>query len=152
MFGVNNINESIMKHIEIRTNLIFFLEKSLSDQEMETIQLHLDGCDDCRLVYEELRADMEILSADTVNELNPYFYTRLKAKMEKPVGVSRFSYRSLLQPALFSLLLLVGIAVCVKMGGTMASLNHVEEKSVSVLFELDEMNNEPIEQFLLTIE
>ncbi len=152
MFGVNKINVGVMKHKEIEKNLIFFLEESLPDQEMKTVQLHLDSCDNCRLLSDELRADMDILASTAVKEINPYFYTRLKVEMEKPLEASRFRYRNLLQPALFSLLLLISIGVGVKMGGTMVNSDQVEKKNVSVFFELDEMNNEPIEQFLLTIE
>jgi hypothetical protein len=46
-------------------------------------QLHLAGCADCREQLEELRATMALLDAWEAPEPNPYFLTRLNARLDE---------------------------------------------------------------------
>jgi hypothetical protein len=46
-------------------------------------QSHLAGCADCRKQLEELRATMSLLDAWDAPEPNPYFLTRLTARLDE---------------------------------------------------------------------
>jgi anti-sigma factor RsiW len=47
------------------------------------LQAHLAGCDHCRRELEELRATMNLLDTWKMPEPNPYFLTRLEARMRE---------------------------------------------------------------------
>jgi hypothetical protein len=49
----------------------------------EGIRSHLAGCDACRRELEELRATMSLLDAWGAPEPNPYFLTRLNARLNE---------------------------------------------------------------------
>ena len=48
-----------------------------------TVQAHLAGCDRCRRELDELRATMNLLDAWKTPEPNPYFLTRLEARLRE---------------------------------------------------------------------
>jgi hypothetical protein len=48
-----------------------------------TMQAHLAGCDRCRRELDELRATMNLLDAWKTPEPNPYFLTRLEARLRE---------------------------------------------------------------------
>ena len=45
------------------------------------VRTHLAGCDRCRRELDELRATMNLLDAWKTPEPNPYFLTRLEARL-----------------------------------------------------------------------
>jgi hypothetical protein len=47
------------------------------------VRTHVAGCDGCRSQLEELRATMNLLDAWQAPEPNPYFLTRLEARMRE---------------------------------------------------------------------
>ena len=55
------------------------------------LRTHVEGCDRCRRELDELRATMALMDSWEVPEPNPYFLTRLEARMREeraaePVG------------------------------------------------------------------
>jgi hypothetical protein len=144
-----------MKCKTIHKNLIFFLEKELPVSEMKAIQTHLNTCSECALFAEEMRKTLGILESEKVTEVNPYFYTRVKAKLEnqeakKNVVLGRPVLARILQPITFSILLLLGVYGGIKMGDTGST-----PQVTSTLAEQDmipywnALDAEPIENFLL---
>lgn len=70
---------------------------SVADEAMRT---HLAGCEDCRRELEELRATISLLDAWEAPEPNPYFLTRLNARLDEereaaPAGWPRSWYEKL---------------------------------------------------------
>jgi len=65
------------------------LNSKLPDVLFETnavhaeVDAHLAGCDGCREQLEELRATMALLDAWKAPEPNPYFLTRLNARLDE---------------------------------------------------------------------
>jgi len=144
-----------MKCKTLHTKIIFFLEGELPAAEMEQMKIHLLECSECAAFAEEMKKTLAIISNEKTPQLNPFFYTRVKARLENqteqvvatrqvPVLVR------ILQPALFSLLLLAGVYTGIKIGQP-ANVNSdipvFAENEVVPYF--NEMEAESIENFLM---
>jgi predicted anti-sigma-YlaC factor YlaD len=110
-----------MKCKTLHKKLIFFLEGDLSPVQMEEVQNHLDGCSSCAAFAREMKLTLGIIDIEKTREVNPYFYTRLKAKLENRAAQNspafgRLILAKVLQPAFFSVLLILGIYSGIKIG------------------------------------
>ncbi|SHK01509.1 Putative zinc-finger [Tangfeifania diversioriginum] len=138
---------------KLHKKLIFFLEGDLPGHEMEQVKQHLTECNECAAFASEMSKTLNVLQAEKSPEVNPFFYTRVKARLEsqteKPAQFMRNPFLArVLQPAFFSLLLLAGIYTGIKIGqpaDTGASYFQQEQ----VVPYLNEMEAEPIEAFLM---
>jgi anti-sigma factor RsiW len=138
----------------LHKKMIFFLDGELPAAEMEQIKKHLSECSECAAFAEEMRKTLEVLASEKTPEVNPFFYTRLKAKMENQASVQRERLKKpilakALQPAFFTLLLLAGIYTGIKIGqpaGNTGSAYYQEQEMVPYL---NEMETETIEVFLM---
>ena len=142
-----------MKCNSVHKNLIFFLEKELPVSEMEQVKQHLNECADCALFAAEMKSTLRILENDKVSDENPFFYTRVKARLENQHNeqlVARPVLLRILQPVAFSILLLLGIYGGFKLGetprNTLVSSTLSEQGMVPFW---NEMEAEPIESFLM---
>lgn len=138
---------------KVHRNLIFFLEKELPVPEMELFQQHLDACPGCALFAAEMAKTLSILERDKITDKNPFFFTRLKERLEtqreESLGIKPVLIR-VLQPVAFSILLLCGIYGGFKLGQpekTELATNALEESQM--IMYLNEMEVEPIETFLM---
>jgi anti-sigma factor RsiW len=143
-----------MKCKNLHNKLIFYLEGDLPQKEMEQVNFHLSGCTECASFAEDMKKTLGIFEAEKSPEVNPFFYTRLKAKMEDEAEsfekVNSPLLLRVLQPAIFSLLLLAGIYSGIKIGqraeDSLYAANSPEEQVIPYL---NEMEAEPIETFLM---
>lgn len=142
-----------MKCKKVHNKLIFFLEKELPVSEMDQVQLHLNECSECALFAAEMKNTLQILDSDKVRDENPFFYTRVKARLEnqdeKQPEVRPVLAR-VLQPMAFSILLLLGIYGGFKLGETPKET--LAESSLSkqeMVPYWNELEAEPIESFLM---
>jgi hypothetical protein len=137
----------------VHNKLIFFLEKELSVSEMKQVQKHLEGCSDCALFVDEMRLTLGVIESDKITDENPFFYTRVKARMENQ-AVESYERNSvlvkLLQPIAFSIVLLLGIYGGFKLGQpTKTELADIALSERQMIPYLNEMDAEPIEAFLM---
>jgi hypothetical protein len=137
----------------IHKNLIFFLEEELPANEKELVKIHLSDCEECALFAEDLKRTLEILEADKLPGVNPFFYTRLTAKLDRINNKKESFWKPVLvkaQPAFFSLLLLAGIYTGFAIGKTSSLQVAVSTmQSQENIPLLNEMENETIENFLM---
>ncbi len=144
-----------MKCEKLHKKLIFFLDGDLPEKELQEINSHLNECTDCAAFAEDMKKTLEIIQEEKSPEVNPFFYTRLKARMENEEAreeqqVGFLIWEKVLQPAFFSLLLLAGIYTGIKIGQPVNN-----EKGQNIFAEtelvpfLNEMEAEPIETFLM---
>ena len=139
----------------IHKKAIFFLEKELPPAEIEQIKIHLNKCQDCALFFEELKLTLGILEMEKSPEVNPFFYTRLKAKLENQSAAEEKyatwpSFVRVLRPVAFSILLVIGIYSGIKIGQP----SHDKFQIASMINQgeipfLNEMEAESIEAFLM---
>ncbi|MFV0590814.1 MAG: anti-sigma factor family protein [Draconibacterium sp.] len=143
-----------MKCKAVHNKLIFFLERELPEPEMKAVREHLDACPDCALFAEEMKTTLSILETEKVSEVNPYFYTRVKAKLDRQSEVQPGEIRSsllvrVLQPVAFTVVLLLGIYGGVKLGATGAKPGISLTAQHEMVPYLNEMDVEPLETFLM---
>nr|WP_321353489.1 zf-HC2 domain-containing protein [uncultured Draconibacterium sp.] len=142
-----------MKCKNVHNKLIFFLEKELPVSEMKQVQQHLDECSACALFAEEMKNTLSILESDKVTDENPFFFTRVKNRLERQSEeqpVARPVLVRILQPVAFSVILLLGIYGGFKLGQvpkTNFANNSLTEQEMVPYW--NELEAEPIETFLM---
>ena len=144
-----------MKCKTLHTKIIFFLEGELPAAEMEQIKIHLLECSECAAFAEEMKKTLAIINNEKTPHLNPFFYTRVKARLENQTEQVVATRQApvlvrILQPALFSLLLLAGVYAGIKIGQPVKMNPNVPvfaENEVVPYF--NEMEAESIENFLM---
>jgi len=140
---------------DLHNRIIFYLDSELSEKEMEETKLHLAECNECAAFADEVEKTLEVLTAEKSPAVNPFFYTRLKAKMENRASAQyelqqKSILAKILQPAFFSVLLLAGIYTGIKIGQPANETNLTEVISdQDVIPYLNEMETETIEAFLI---
>ncbi len=144
-----------MKCKTIHRKLIFYSEGTLSAREMAEIEAHLSECDSCRALAAEMNNVMDIISLEKSPEVSPFFYTRVKARLESVSENERQTagfpvWERVLQPVFFSVLLLAGIFAGIVIGhqANFATENNMLSEDEQILF-LNEMISEPIETFFM---
>ncbi|NQU86836.1 MAG: zf-HC2 domain-containing protein [Mariniphaga sp.] len=144
-----------MKCKTLHKKLIFFLEEELDVKEMELVKIHLSECSDCASFIEEMKKTLGVLEAERSPAINPFFYTRLKAKLENQESKQkqvfwRPALVRILQPAVFSILLMVGIYTGIKIGQPASTKQYtatlMQNQEIPYL---NEMEGESIETSLM---
>ncbi len=99
-----------MKCRRCSKDLTAYLEGSLGTEARARVEQHLAGCEECRRFADILRESFFLAAEEYRVEPAPFFYTRVKARLEKVAETtSPSAWRAVWQPAFFSLLLLLGI-------------------------------------------
>ncbi len=151
----HNNNSNKMNCKNLHKNLIFFLEGDLPAKEMKQMEIHLRECDSCAAFAEDMKVTLGILEAEKSPAINPFFYTQLKAKLEnreseEPAFLKRPVLVRVLQPALFSVLLIIGIYSGIKIGQpSPVKVYSTEMFEQDAIPYLNEMETESIETFLM---
>ena len=144
-----------MKCNDLHNKIIFFLDAELPVKEMQEIKLHLAECAECNAFTEEMKKTFKILSDEKRPEVNPFFYTRVKAKLEKQLEakkgfVLKPALVKILQPAFFSILLIAGIYTGIKIGQPVPKpVGFDTDIQHEIVPYLNEMETETIELFLM---
>jgi anti-sigma factor RsiW len=138
---------------KLHKKLIFYLEGDLPYKEAEEVKQHLAECKECTAFAGEMSKTLGVLQTEKSPEVTPFFYTRLKARLESQTEkssqlVSHPFVVRVLQPAFFSLLLLAGVYTGIKIGQPAETgTNYYQQEQVIPY--LNEMETEPIEAFLM---
>jgi hypothetical protein len=138
-----------MKHGNIHKDLIFYIDNELSVEKRSAVEKHLEECADCRSFLAFLQEEMKIVEKEKDFTVSPFFYTRLSARLdEKTERQSESQWVRLVQPAFFSLLLIIGIYGGFKLGSNASSpeLNQPSNLNIQMF---NDFEAEPIESFLL---
>lgn len=144
-----------MKCNTLHTKIIFFTEGELSAAEMEQMKIHLSGCSDCAAFANEITKTLAVIENEKTPQLTPFFYTRVKARLENQTENVVATRQTpvlvrILQPALFSLLLISGIYAGVKIGQPAKVNSHIPVfAEIEVVPYFNEMESEAIENFLM---
>ncbi len=144
-----------MKCKTIHKKLIFFLEGDLPEAEMQKIKAHITGCADCEAFVREMKKTLAVVQMETPAQVTPWFYTRLKARMEKQEEAERqhagFSiWEKVLQPVLFTIMLLAGVYTGIEIGKEATTgIPATDYANTEVVPYFNELKAEPLESFLM---
>ena len=151
-----------MNCTEINKNLIFYIEGDLSSEKEKIVKKHLEECDKCKYLYNEMEKTLGVIQKENTPEINPFFYTRVKAKME---DVQESSFRPVFRPVFMRILqtsvavvlIAFGVFVGIQMGdnylnnsmvsGSEQTISKYQEYSQQLF--LDGLEVESIETSLL---
>ena len=143
-----------MKCKAVHKKLFFYLDDDLPEKEMRQVKQHLAHCNECAAFSADMQKTLGVLEKERSSEINPFFYTRLKARMENEQEEfielkKRPALVRVLQPVFFSVLLILGIYGGFKIAQPApAQLAHYEIQEEVVPY-LNEMKAEPLETFLM---
>ncbi len=139
----------------LHKKILFYFDGELPEKEMKEVQEHLAECAFCAAFASEMEKTMKVLQTDQLQQVNPYFYTRVKARiknqqLKKISFLKNPAFVRILQPVAFSLLLAAGIYAGIKIGtpAKPANANSVYAKTELIPY-LNEMETETIETFLM---
>ncbi len=142
---------------QIEKNILFFIDKELSVANNIAFNAHLNNCEHCKLKVENISATYQ--SFDIVEDKldDPYFYTRLKQKLENNNTKTPYFVKRILQPASLVSLLLLGIFTGIFIGSQYKSINSTSEeirnsqiKTYAEENYLTELDNDNYEYLLTT--
>lgn len=139
---------------QINNKLIFYIEKSLSSEDMQQVNYHLNRCDSCKNISVLLSSSLNIINKEKRVEVNPFMHTRVLQALENRKNQTGLAFNAMfkrvLQPMLYSAILVVGIGFGISMGNmaTKSPYNTYANADMDELF-LNDFNEEPIEFFLL---
>ena len=147
---------------EINKNLIFYIEGVLSSEKKLLVEEHLAKCEKCKQLFTEIKKTYDVINNENKVDVNPFFYTRVKAKMEDVNESSvntifRPSFIKILQTSVAVVLIAVAVYTGIMMGDnfintSMASVNqqaYSEYQEYSQEVFLDGLAIESIETTLL---
>ena len=143
-----------MKCENYHTDLIEYLEGILGDKEEKEIAAHLRECESCREFADFMKSALGIIIEEKRVEPDPFLYARIKSRLEPYVkqGVySRLRQSFQWVPAVAaSLVLTAGIFGGLGLGKAITGAGTETDPVVTELqYLMNDMDQEPIEQFLL---
>ena len=98
-----------------------YIDKKTSNKESEKIHLHLEDCKECSTVYKKLNNTIELLKPTKEITEQPFYYTRLKQRMENRSETHKLAYNSILlkkilQPAIYLASLIIAVYIGILIG------------------------------------
>lgn len=67
---------------KISNNIFFYLDNDLSEDGRIKYEAHLNACPQCKALYENVASTYKIIALENQMEANPFFYHKLKTKLE----------------------------------------------------------------------
>jgi hypothetical protein len=118
-----------MKCKHIHNNIIGLIEKTLPEALSTEMFNHIDSCNACKDCYNNILATYQVFDK-SVPEINPYFYTKLRQKIENKANAKIPSIPLVrrLQPVAIVLLLVIGVALGIMIGKNLANYKNDSER------------------------
>ncbi len=143
-----------MKCREIHQNISSYINGSLSGQEFENFESHLETCTSCAQLLANVTSTLSSIDVRAQLQPNPYLYTRLIQEIEnrKQKGWIAGMQR-ILQPIAFVAILIIGVYLGIGLGNNYVVIDEeyasTEMQNFVDDYLFNDMDYEPIESFLL---
>ena len=138
----------------LHKEIIFYLENELDEKKQREVEAHLGSCPDCKAFADDLKTTLNLMGNVEPIEDDPFFYTRLKAKLENSAihqpPLLWVKLQASLRPVFLGMLLLAGVFSGIKIGQ-----HHFLPKASQQVSQLElvpyfnELDVESIESFLM---
>lgn len=104
----------------VEENIVGYLEGNIPEGRKMKFDEHLRECEKCRKMAEEFSSAWGYLRSPAPKEVSPYFWTRLRARIDEYEKKKSFigSPVKFLEPAMYSLILAVGLFAGYSLGST----------------------------------
>ncbi len=66
----------------IQQKLFLLAERELPTQEVAIVEKHLEGCSECKTIYNELLSFLHVIAVEKQFSVNPFFTTRVLQRLE----------------------------------------------------------------------
>jgi hypothetical protein len=135
-----------------RTDLIGFIQGTLTEGMEVRIREHLNGCPECRSFADYLRDTLSVIQIEKQIAPDPFLATRIEGLLSGSLKPSpRFSFLPKLVPALiFSIFIMAGIAGGIGLGNVLTPKpDNQLIAAQGMSFLVDDLQQEPIESFLM---
>lgn len=132
------------------SNLIVYLEGGLRESERPVMEAHLKECTKCTGYAIYLKNTLQVIEIEKNIDPAPYMFTRIKSRMTTPtIPVSGKIWQGKLQPAFFTLLLLIAIYSGIRIGSQFSDAVNEDFIAETLAPAINEMKAEPLELFLM---
>lgn len=130
--------------------MIPYVEGSLKGEELTSVEAHLAECPRCLGFARYLQKALALAGREMDMEPSPWFYTRVKARLQKEGESGNVKIRErILQPAFFSLLLLLAVFSGIQLGKITTPRMTEYETAAQYIPWMNEIDGEPMETFLM---
>ena len=144
-----------MKCKEVNKKLLSYINNDLSNFENENIKNHLKNCKTCYEISSELHTTMNLFDDRITLQPNPFLYTRILQKLNNSKTIQgNYSifpvFKKVLQPVIFSLLLMFSVFLGIKLGNTyQTDQQEKNTSSLTIEYYFNDFEQEAIEVSLL---
>lgn len=134
--------------------IIKYSEIKLGRPEYEDFHIHLKICKNCNRLFSEIELTCNIPNHIEPIQNNPFLYNKIIDKLKTKQEITTqnrmfYKIKPVLQPALFSLILVLSIFLGVKFGNTYTKpKNEIAEQQI-IEYYFNDINQETIELLLL---
>ena len=131
-------------------DLIFYIEGTLPEERIKSVETHLHSCEECASFAAYLTSTLKVIGTEKELNPSPFLYTRIKARLEpKQMEKAKSSWQKVLQPAFFVMILLLGIYSGIRLGQAFSPGIPQDYITFDIAPLMNEMSSEPIELFLM---
>jgi hypothetical protein len=141
-----------MKCTEPHRNLFSYAEGSLGKEEAFDVERHLDDCSACGEFLSELSAVLAVIESEKSVEENPFFHTRVEARMVRAVFNPVFTLKRLVPTMVAALFFAGGVFAGINLGRLHGNdKDRVEALVYETKQYLDDFTQEPIESYIIDL-
>lgn len=136
---------------KFQTKIIFLHEKELTENEINEMREHMNGCQDCAMAYSVLSEALLILEHEKQIQPKPFLFSRIKTRLDSDTVLERpaTTFIARLQPAMFIILLILSVYTGTTLGHNFSKQIGIQSYTEEIALYINEMQTEPLENFLI---
>ncbi|RLD41502.1 MAG: hypothetical protein DRI86_13280 [Bacteroidetes bacterium] len=138
-----------MKCNDVKEKLIPFINNELDYQQMDSINIHINTCKDCKKIYEFTKNSLLTINKDKRSDSNPFFYQSVMTKMENKHETKKISIsQNILKysaAAMLSIISIVGGSYIGSFGAEIIDKSVISDSSSQ--YEIMDVANNDIDLF-----
>ena len=97
---------------KISKNIIFYLDNELSEDGRIEFEAHIHECPQCMNLYENVASTYKLIAVENNIEANPFFYHKLKTRLETKEESSLINiFSTVLKPLAIAASIALGILI-----------------------------------------
>lgn len=141
-----------MRCNKLNIDLFSYAEGTLSEEDTTAVEKHLEDCVACSSFVAEIRGVLAVMEAEKKVTENPFFFTRVEAKMLKPSKQPQLSLVRLLPTMVAVLFFVGGVFAGINIGKLYGPDAGASEKLVFETKQfIDDLGQEPIESLIINL-